>query len=86
MIIRDWTPSGAAEFLDVLKELDRRMPEERDVHIFMDNYATHRTPRVNAWLARRPHWHVHFTLIGNLAERRRTLVCQVYPQTNPAQR
>lgn len=51
----------ATEFLDFLKELDRRMPEGRDVHIVMDNYATHKTPRVKAWLARRPHWHVHFT-------------------------
>ena len=27
----------------------------------MDNYATHKTPAVKAWLARRPHWQVHFT-------------------------
>lgn len=27
----------------------------------MDNYATHKTPRIKAWLARRPHWHIHFT-------------------------
>ena len=27
----------------------------------MDNYATHKTVAVKAWLARRPHWHVHFT-------------------------
>src|SRR5262249_2762454 len=32
-----------------------------DVHIVMDNYATHKTPRIRAWLARRPHYHVHFT-------------------------
>ena len=51
----------ATEFLDFLKELDRRMPEGQDVHLVMDNYATHKTPRVKAWLARRPHWHVHFT-------------------------
>jgi len=51
----------AAEFLDFLKELDRRVPEDQDVHLVMDNYATHKTPRVKAWLARRPHWHVHFT-------------------------
>lgn len=37
------------------------MPEGPDVHIVMDNYATHKTPKINAWLARRPHWHVHFT-------------------------
>jgi hypothetical protein len=44
----------------VIAKIDR-MPEGRDVHIVMDNYATHKTPRVKAWLARRPHWHVHFT-------------------------
>jgi putative transposase len=27
----------------------------------MDNYATHKPPKIKAWLARRPHWHVHFT-------------------------
>jgi transposase len=27
----------------------------------MDNYATHKTPAIKAWLARRPHYHVHFT-------------------------
>ena len=51
----------AREFLDFLKEIDRRVPEGLDVHIVMDNYATHKTAAVKAWLARRPHWHVHFT-------------------------
>ncbi len=51
----------ATEFLDFLKELDRRLAHGQDVHLVMDNYATHKTPRVKAWLARRPHWHVHFT-------------------------
>ena len=49
------------EFLDFLKKIDAAMPDEPDVHLVMDNYATHKTPRVKAWLARRPHWHVHFT-------------------------
>ena len=51
----------AKEFLDFLKEIDARVPEELDVHVVMDNYATHKTATVKAWLARRPHWHVHFT-------------------------
>lgn len=51
----------ATEFLDFLKELDRNLPAGPDVHLILDNYATHKTPRVKAWLARRPHWHVHFT-------------------------
>jgi transposase len=51
----------AAEFLDFLKQIDSNVPEGLDVHIVMDNYATHKTPMVKAWLARRPHYHVHFT-------------------------
>lgn len=27
----------------------------------MDNDATHKTPKIKAWLARHPHWHIHFT-------------------------
>ena len=51
----------AREFLDFLKEIDRRVPDELDIHVVMDNYATHKTAAVKAWLARRTHWHVHFT-------------------------
>lgn len=51
----------ATEFLDFLKEIDRQMPDGPDVHLVMDNYATHKTPKIKAWLVRRPHWHVHFT-------------------------
>lgn len=51
----------ATEFLDFLKQIDRKMPQGLDVHLVMDNYATHKTPRIKAWLARRPHWHIHFT-------------------------
>ena len=51
----------ATEFLDFLKEIDRRVPDELDIHIVMDNYATHKTAAVKAWLTRRPHWYVHFT-------------------------
>jgi len=51
----------ATEFLDFLKKLDAAMPEGPEVHLVMDNYATHKTPKIKAWLARRPHWHVHFT-------------------------
>ena len=38
----------AREFLDFLKEIDRRIPEGLDVHIVMDNYATHKTEAVRA--------------------------------------
>lgn len=51
----------ASEFLDFLKRIDTAVPKGRDVHLVMDNYATHKTPKIKAWLARRPHWNVHFT-------------------------
>lgn len=31
------------------------------MHLVLDNYATHKTLKIEAWLARRPHWHVCFT-------------------------
>ena len=51
----------AKEFLSFLKEIDARVPADLDIHIIMDNYATHKTKLVKAWLARRPHYHIHFT-------------------------
>lgn len=51
----------ATEFLDFLKLIEARVPPDLDIHIVMDNYATHKTALVRAWLARRPHYHVHFT-------------------------
>ncbi len=49
------------EFLKFLGDIDKDVPPELDVHIVMDNYGTHKTPRVKAWFAKRPRFHVHFT-------------------------
>ena len=43
------------EFPGFLIELDRSLSDRPDVHLVMDSYATHKTPKVKAWLARRPH-------------------------------
>ena len=51
----------AREFLAFLQEIDARVPANLDIHIIMDNYATHKTATIKAWLARRPHYQVHFT-------------------------
>lgn len=37
------------------------MSDRTDVHLVMVNYATHKTPKIKAWLAHRPHWDIHFT-------------------------
>ena len=51
----------AAEFRKFLDEIEANVPADLDVHLVMDNYATHKTPLIRNWLARRPRWHVHLT-------------------------
>jgi transposase len=48
------------EFLAFLRQLDRAYPDQ-DLHLVMDNYATHKTPEVRAWLQKHPRFTVHFT-------------------------
>ena len=52
------------EFLKFLRTLETRVPDDLDVHLVMDNCATHKTPAVQRWLAGHPRWHVHFTPTG----------------------
>lgn len=49
------------EFLRFLKELERRVPPDKEVHVILDNYATHKHAKVREWLARHPRWTFHFT-------------------------
>ena len=49
------------EFLSFLREIDRKVPAQIDVHLVLDNYATHKHAKVKAWLAQRPRYHVHYT-------------------------
>ena len=49
------------EFLAFLRLIDRETPPELDIHLVVDNYATHKHPKVRAWLAKRPRYHLHFT-------------------------
>src|SRR5713101_1364020 len=51
----------ATEFRKFLDEIEANVPSDLDVHLVMDNYATHKTPLIRTWLARRPRWHVHLT-------------------------
>jgi len=48
------------EFLAFLRSIDKAVPAELDVHCIVDNYASHKHPKVKAWLAHRPRWHMHF--------------------------
>ena len=49
------------EYLSFLKHVDENVPENLDVHAIVDNYATHKHPKVKRWLAAHPRWHVHYT-------------------------
>lgn len=49
------------EFLQFLETIDAAVPAALDVHLIVDNYGTHKTPRVRRWFARHPRFHVHFT-------------------------
>ncbi len=51
----------AKEFLAFLKKLDKQTPGDMDLHLVLDNYATHKTQAVREWLARHPRFHLHFT-------------------------
>ena len=49
------------EFLLFLKKIDRETPADMDIHVIVDNYATHKHPEVKAWLEKHPRFHFHFT-------------------------
>jgi transposase len=51
------------EFLDFLKRIDEAYPEQQGVelHLILDNYGTHKTPKVQRWLQRHPRFVIHFT-------------------------
>lgn len=48
------------EFPSFLREIDQAVPAALDIHCIVDNYATHRHPKIKAWLTARPRWHTHF--------------------------
>jgi len=61
------------EWLKFLRLLDDATPDDKQLHLIVDNYATHKHPKVQRWLSRHPRFHVHFTPTGaswlNMVER-----------------
>lgn len=49
------------EWLKFLKKIDRETPQDKTLHLIVDNYATHKHPVVQAWLAKHPRFNMHFT-------------------------
>ena len=61
------------EFLRFLKLIHAAVPKDLDLHLVLDNYATHKTPAIHQWLLKHPRFHLHFTPTSsswlNLVER-----------------
>ena len=61
------------EFLKFLRAIDRQVPKGLEIHMILDNYGTHKHANVQAWLAKHPRFHLHFTPTSsswlNLVER-----------------
>lgn len=49
------------EFLKFLRIIDREVPQGLQIHLILDNYATHKHANVKRWLAKHPRFHLHFT-------------------------
>lgn len=49
------------EWLKFLRKIDRETPKDKTLHLIADNYATHKHPTVQEWLAKHPRFHLHFT-------------------------
>jgi transposase len=49
------------EFLRFLRLIDQQTPASLDLHLIVDNYATHKTPAVKRWFKAHPRFHLHFT-------------------------
>ena len=73
LITRTEASHTHVEWLRFLKQIDRETPRGLDLHLIADNYATHKHPKVQAWLARHPRFTMHFTPTSsswlNLVER-----------------
>jgi transposase len=64
VIGRCYPKHRSSEFRRFLDQAEAPVPADLDIHLVMDNYATHKTKPVRDWLAKRPRWHVHFTPTG----------------------
>jgi transposase len=51
----------STEFRSFLERIEKEVPAELDVHLILDNYGTHKSPLIKAWLLRHPRFHVHYT-------------------------
>jgi transposase len=73
LITRTEASHTHVEWLHFLKQIDRETPRDITLHLIADNYATHKHPKVRAWLRKHPRFKMHFTPTSsswlNLVER-----------------
>jgi transposase len=73
VIAQPYRRHRSQEFLRFLKLIDGAVPKGLDLHLVLDNYATHKTPAIKDWLLKHPRFHLHFTPTSssrmNLVER-----------------
>ena len=61
MIGKCYRKHRSVEFKKFLARIEKAVPADRDVHLVLDNYGTHKTAMIHNWLLRRPRFQVHFT-------------------------
>jgi transposase len=59
VIGRNMQRHGHQEFIRFLNAVEAELPQDKAVHVILDNYATHKQPKVQAWLSRHPRWTFH---------------------------
>ena len=78
-VIGDCMPRPRAqEFLKFLRQINKALPTRRDVHLVLENYPTHRTSEVKAWLEKHPRFKLHFTPTSG------ALTCRDHINAHPA--
>ena len=71
------------EFIRFLNTIEAQVAKRKALHAIVDNYATHKHPKVRAWLARHPALDLPLHPdLGVLAQRRRELLCQAHAPTH----
>jgi transposase len=77
----------AVEFRKFLDAIDDAAPPDLDIHLILDNYATHKTPLIRRWLSKRPRFHLALHAHRGLVDQsRRALVCHAHREANPPRR
>ena len=66
-----------------MQAVDEAVPPDADeIHLVLDSYGTHKTPRVVRWFARHPRFQLHFTPASGPGESSRAMVCRDHAEAH----